>query len=74
MRNLPNTLMREIRVRSGLRLVDLGERVGLSAATLYEYERARRKPSVQTAQKINEALGKDVFKIRDLSQFEPIEI
>jgi transcriptional regulator with XRE-family HTH domain len=51
------SLLREARLSAGLTLDELAQRAGTSAPTLSNYERGRKEPRLETAQRIVRASG-----------------
>lgn len=49
--------IRQLRWKKGMKLEELGEKVGLTAATMSRYELGQRRISVELAARIAEALG-----------------
>lgn len=49
--------IRQLRWKKGMKLEELGEKVGLTAAAMSRYELGQRKISVELAARIAEALG-----------------
>lgn len=61
------------RKTAGLTQKELGESLGVSAAMIAQYESGKRKPKLETLDKIATALGIDLWGLYDDYELPPIE-
>lgn len=57
--------LKEIRVRKNLTQEELGEKVGVSYRTIYQYESGRREPSLRILRLLATALNCTIDEIVD---------
>jgi len=63
---LSGQTLRDLRLKAGLRQVEVARRAGIVATVLSAYEHGRRQPSVEIAGRIIEAMGYDISFVRRL--------
>ena len=62
--------IKEIRKKKGLTQKQLGERLGVSQTMIAQYENGKRKPKLETLNKIASALDVSVSELRDVAVFD----
>ena len=63
--------LRALRKEAGLTQKELGERLGVSASMIGQYETNLRKPKYETLERIASVLDVSISEFIDLSDFSP---
>lgn len=63
--------LRMLRKEAGLTQKELGEKLGVSASMIGQYEKNLRSPKFETLQKIASVLNVDIAKLVDFSEISP---
>lgn len=66
-----SSVIRQFRDRNGLTQDDLGERVGVAAATISRWEKGRREPRGKRLRKLSEVIGIPIAEILDAPSLDP---
>ncbi len=58
-------MLKEARLKAGMTLQELAEKVGVSAAAINRYELGQRSPKIAIAKRISEVLGLNWYDLVD---------
>lgn len=64
-------LLKEARLSAGLTQKELGDKLGISASMVGQYETGYRNPKTETIVRFANALGKNFYDLVDISEISP---